>query len=429
MLTSFILILAVFVLVVTVRRFGFLSAASISAFYIFGCLVVIYLVYFLNLDEADVLFSAMPLPDFSSVINEVFVVYFCLMVIPIFWSKNVIVNKGFVSVFINDAISIISERLCSRRIAPYVFISLFLFSAVSLIHFFSMDYEVLRSNTYYLTIKEPSSVGLDGGVGRIYHFLFRYVGLVYAVLFLIFYGSGRYVFSFLSFLIFFYSFLILLIGESRWAPLYMACILGFSLLRGYYVLVFLSAVVFYFSMQKVLIGRSLFYHGIDHFWDFYEYIGYSDIFRTLFGMVINVFEGGMNFANTLLHDPSFLMRYKVGSFSPFFSFIDGFDSYRDSMKYKWAPHVPMSSISESYQFGFVFFVAFIFVYYRIAYLIDRFFSSGNVLIGLLLLVVFVYVAFGVHTYSVRTFWKLMLFMLVVATYLNSDRSSQKGLLK
>jgi hypothetical protein len=273
-----------------------------------------------------------------------------------------------------------------------------------------IDKSVLLSNTDYLSIKEPSSIGLLNPLGAIYHTLFRYVGVTFIGLSCFLWLSGRKSSAVLPLIVALYPFIFLLAGNSRWAAFYVAIIIIVLILKQKPIAAFIWFIVLLLIMQKVLVGRNLLHHGLLHTFDYLTVSNRMGLTYTLMSMGINVFEGAMNVANTLLHDPSFAFRYQILSFSPFFSFIDGFATIRDLLKYKWALNVPMSALSESYQFGIVYFLLFCSLYFYLLRNIEFLLKHKISPAVLLIFFVFIYVTIGMHTYSVRTFWKLMLFL-------------------
>ncbi|UCX04256.1 hypothetical protein [Shewanella glacialimarina] len=394
------------------KKNGTLSVATMHSFYCLGCMVVIYTVFLLDLNKNDLGFTAMPMPYFGDVIKEVLFIYMLLIISAYYVSfpviKKPLLNHNDFSLKLNIMSKVIGS-------VEFFYISLLvsiLFGLSNLIHFLSINESFFYSNTYYLLLKESDLLGLTSSVGKIYHIFFRYIGLCFALMFFISFFMKKYILAIVFFISSIYPFIFLLSGDSRWAPMYLAWGFIFIKLAKNPFLFILNAICFFMVLVKVLIGRELDYHGFNHIFDFYDYFFVKDIPIYIFGIFVNIFEGAMNLANTLLHEPRFDIKYKLLSYSPFFSFMDGFSLIRDDLKYKWAPNVPMSSLSESISFGYQYVIFLLLPYFYIMKNIDLRLKHEINIVNVLVLVVFTYVAFGLHTYSIRTFWKIIVFFFL-----------------
>ncbi|MBU0911464.1 MAG: hypothetical protein KKF22_02865 [Gammaproteobacteria bacterium] len=367
----------------------------------------------LELEEKDMMYSAMPLPIFSDVITTVLAIYLAFIVI----SFSLVPNRGLnrssdVFLYFRQKLNFLSGRIMSDRGVVYLGVALLIFFVCNAIHLSSIDIDLLLSNNYYLLIKEPDLIGLDSSAGRVYHLAFRYLGFIFFSIGFIALNRGRFILAAMIFLVSLYPFIFLLAGNSRWAPMYFSVGIILFFIERKYITLAVMIVLMYMCMDKVLIGREMYYHGLNHLFDhFYVERTYGVVASLLF-MCLNVFEGAMNLGNTLLNDPKFDQRYINLSFSPFFSFMDGFDLIRDDLKHKWAPNVPMSSVSESYQFGLVYFTLFLALYFYLMRKINVMAVKKLTAPFLVVFILFIYVSLGIHTYSIRTFWKLMIFMLI-----------------
>lgn len=407
----FFLLISLFLAYTSVRKYGALSAISVHVIYCFICMIAISFVYQFDYQKSDFYFTAMPMPHFDNVISTVLFLYTIIIFAPLFlYEKNSGYKKYIYKLDVNYYISLMFNN---RIFYIVIFISSFLFFIANVFHFYNVKFDVLWSNTNYLSIKTPEDIlKSELFVIRFHNFSFRYIGLLFFFMSACAYVYKKYAVALVCFLSALYPFVFLLAGNSRWSVLYIAvCLTVISFKKNpvCYLLLIITVVI---TMLKVLIGRELYYHGLNHIFDFTEYIDLRELYLLLISMFINVFEGAMNFANTLLNPYSFEFRYKLLSFSPLFSAIDGFDSIRDIMKFKWAPHVPMSAISESYSFGLFYFCSLFFVYLYLMFLIDFKVREKNAIIFYLVFPIFIYISFGLHTYSIRTFWKLILFMIV-----------------
>jgi hypothetical protein len=417
-------VFSLYLTLLSYKRNGVFSATFIHCFYCIGCMITMLIVFHFGIKKNDVLFSAMPLSDFSSVILPTFIIYTLLIAtalainISSYRNKNIPTNKLY------ESLPHLKLLLNSRKISQLILFISCTFIFCHSIHFISINHNVLMSNTNYLSIKDPNLIGLTNPLGRIYHFLFRYIGLVFAGLSCLYFLSSKKFMGYLTLLVTLYPFIFLLAGNSRWAAFYFVIPTLVFLVEKKKGYAFISFSFMLIILQKVLIGRSLFYHGLSHTFDYLTADRTESITLQILSIVINIFEGAMNIGNTLLHSPNFNDTYKNLSFSPLFSFMDGFSGIRDDMKFKWAPHVPMSALSESFQFGYVYFLSFLGVYFILLKNIDALLRKKLKPTIIFVFFIFIYIALGMHTYSVRTFWKLMLLLALVTIYLQVGRKAK-----
>lgn len=421
MLDIFCIFLAFCMTFFVKKNAGYMSASFIAAVYMFGCIVVLWIVDLRAVDKDAYYFTAMPMPDFSDVKYYVYMWYlsFLAMVCVVAHAlPRAASSIGAVNVLANR-LGYVVTAIVSSKVLPCVVISCFIFVFFNALHLLSIESQYLWSNGYYLMLKEPDLMGIESALGRIYHFAFRYIGMMYFVLGFLFISKRIYSLGFLCIFAGAYPFLYLLAGNSRWAPMYLAWGVGIFLLANRKVLSFTVLLLMLISFVKVLIGREQVYHGLSHIFDFIFEASLSDIPDYLLGLIVNIFEGGMNLANTLLHNPVFDVKYIALSFSPFFSFIDGFSLIRDDLKYKWAPNVPMSAVSETVSFGILYVILLWGVFCSLIYKVDRLLMVRGGVFSLLAVAICSYISLGMHTYSVRTFWKLLLVLLIA--YIIADR--------
>lgn len=392
-----------------VKRGGVVSPASVHVLYAFGCLALFLIITFLDLGKDDLIFTAMPINDFRPVKEKVMAYYLGIIILGVVVQRFSRVRRAGI-----PTVKTGGKRYSSVNGLPALFV-LSLLCVMSVMHFIELDYETLYRNTEYLRIKDPDGVGISSSFGRIYHFLFRFVGLVATVLFLFYLGSRKYLHAVLSAFLSSYSILLLIAGNSRWVPLYFAVAVAYFLFSGKRlssISVWLAISLMFLSFVKVLLGRESQYQGISEIYNDFAAIQFERLGIYIGGFAVNVFEGSFNFANTCLIEPYFELKYKILSFSPLFSFMDGFDLIRDDLKFKFAPNVPMSAYSEVWFFGPLYFLFFMVFYGYFLLVLNKVFSRGGAM-ALFLAVPAYYVIVSLHTYSLRTSWRLILVLLVV----------------
>ncbi|WP_143040609.1 hypothetical protein [Rhodobacter sp. 24-YEA-8] len=276
----------------------------------------------------------------------------------------------------------------------------------TLLHFLDMDKSVLWYNTNYLTIKTAEDVGLSNEFTIVYHQAFRIVGLLSGMLGVILIFNGRIALGFLFFFLWFYAVLLLYIGNSRWLIIYFSSVAiavrifgrGALSRTGFYLLILCALI----SFIQVIFGRGGDHFGFSVLSNQFFSFSLSDVPFALRGILINTFEGALNVANSILISPSFSQRYQIGSVSPLLSTIDGFDTFRDSDKAKFAPHVPMGAFGEVLHFSLPIQILYFLVLFLAMRATVRWEFSLPVAYYLPLAVFYIYVFYLLPTYSART---------------------------
>lgn len=261
---------------------------------------------------------------------------------------------------------------------------------LNVLHFFSMDWDVLWLNYDYQAIKTPDDVGIDDWFFRIYHFALRVLGIVFAVAVAYFYVKKERAALVLSVLSLVYFILIELVSNSRLAPIYVVvAFLGYFYFKGRVKLwkVVLAFLATYFLYIKVLYGRNYDSQGFSVLLEAFDDIDFFQIYMA-YGLVANLAEGFVNFANAVLLSASFGVGYKFLSFSPFPSFIDGFNQLLEVEEVRINSFVPMGSFGEAYHFGLGFFALYVAIIFGSLALSHRVYAAGSRFVGLLVAVVF-----------------------------------------
>ncbi|MCG9736455.1 hypothetical protein L1D51_21095, partial [Pseudoalteromonas shioyasakiensis] len=185
---------------------------------------------------------------------------------------------------------------------------------------------------------------------------------------------------------------------------------------------FLSAL----SLAKVMLGRGQSTQGISAISEQFSLVWDVGIFNVFFMSLYNLAEGGLNIANSFLIDQRHSELYKILSFSPLPSFIDGFSSISETESIRLHTYVPMSGISEVYLFGGVYPFVFYFFLYIIFVNVERLRFTKGPGLYVLFSVITLYSVSTLFSYSLRTTWKIMLLILVVSFLLNlTGRKSLK----
>lgn len=168
---------------------------------------------------------------------------------------------------------------------------------------------------------------------------------------------GSYGTSLLSGSISLFYFLLMLGLHSRsaaFSPMVVAAVAYAFRSKHYRVVVPLCVLLGILSINIAISGRGSAYQGIsalpgDLFLLFSNATGFMDLAGQLA-------QGAFVLAESLVLEPDFSLRYKILSFSPFPSFIDGFNSILFLDQVRLHTFVPMTGIGEIIHFGPIFIV-------------------------------------------------------------------------
>jgi len=226
----------------------------------------------------------------------------------------------------------------------------------------------------------------------------------------------RYDIFILIFLLLLYSIFIKSSQFSRWLPLIfvglsVSIFMLFESRKKYFVCL-VSLLVSLFFFMIVLKGRGGFEQGFYGFLLQVDGFSIVDDSSQLSKLLANVFGGYIVLAESLdigwFYEPGYILR----AFSPFPSFIDGWDAYHQDVG-RINSFVPFNSLAEIYFFGWwlvvlssVFFFCSIL---RIEYLSRRYASTFTVAA----FVVFIYVFLAAFFYPLRNIFRVYLICIVL----------------
>jgi hypothetical protein len=132
-------------------------------------------------------------------------------------------------------------------------------------------------------------------------------------------------------------------------------------------------------------------------------------------LLFNIFPGGCNMAYAMLDGPLFYpLSYKLHSFFPGASIMDGFQTLRSHAEQKIGPTTPYGAYSETYLFGVGWFVAYLTLWFISLTMLCRFWERFRGLFGVIVLSL-AYVSFAASpVYPIRNSFRLMLFSCILA---------------
>jgi len=400
----------------SLKTFSIAAPNALSSFYITACLLSFYTITTMGLTKEMLFFTAMPIDEYGEKTFEIVLTYTFLNCLSLLFKKKKPLiqphNKNFK----------ILKKLPRIKYTSVVIILLLLLNCVNLLHIANLDTNILMSNDDYLTIKTPDAIGITNDFFRIYHFLFRFIGAAMVIVLCDTIYQKKGVAMFLSSLYVGYCTLFLTAGASRWLAVYIALALLYVIIKkprhkGVIITALIAAT--FFSFLVVLMGRSSGNYGVSHLTDYLDEFKIKLIPVYITGILVNIFEGVFNLANSIKLEPHFDLWYINHSFLPLPSFVDDFTSKINIFAWKFAPHVPMSAISESYTFGIQWFAIYIILYFAFLKLSMRaFFTMQNASLRMALMAPTYYILIAQHTYSLRTMIKPMIFLSILFLYLS-----------
>lgn len=405
--------------ITAIRKYGAISAVAFFCIYNFLCCLALIFVNGFNLTKADFIigrtfFSAMPMEDLQIYQTQVILTFFLLTLVALLAQIGIPKPGPEENSPIMAKSGVVPRQVEATLSGVGALIVLLIFVAVTVYHFTAMDFAVLWRNNSYLAIKTPHFVGLTEPLSIFYHFGFRIVGLA-SIVMLFYYNPAKRPLHFaIVFALAAYAVLILLAGNSRWVPLYFFAAAGASQIgkgRGALLWPILAAVGA-FSFLIVINGRAQSEFGLSQIPHNMLRFAPSEIYRSLAGVFLNMFEGGLNLANSLRLSPVFTDRYQILSFSPFPSFIDGFSDIRDADKSKFALHVPMGGYGEVIHFAWPLKVLFVLILFLMFRSIGYFRIIANRYIFYGLNIYAIYAIYLMPTYSMRTSWRHVIVICV-----------------
>jgi len=381
---------------------------------------VFCIVYYLELRKEDiniegVSFTAMPLslPNESiGLISWIFAVLITAGILVYFktpFKRNIPANRN--SAPLNDFF--ISKTFESLAIG---IISLLLLCCT--IHFSYLDWSLLYLNYEYQIIKTPNLISQDGGTFfRIFHFLFRLIGIFSAVFLCYSVARKRPLLLVVSLLVTAYCFFLLFIGESRWVNVYIAVFFISRLVlfkrKPTYFEYLIWGAVFVLLFCKVIVGRNYGIYGISAQLKIFSYLFEIDFANIILGLFINFSDGFINLANSIELRTNYSEEYKLLSFSPLPSSIDGFSSILELNERRINFYVPFNSISEAWSFGGVYFALLTFLLIAFIYSCDLIYSISKPLVQSLILAIALWNLFYMFGYPIRNVMRVFEYMIII----------------
>lgn len=414
-----------YALFVQIKKGWVLGYLSTSYFLI--CMLVFDFVVILNLQNSDFVinytsFSALPLVGISRFANEARLVFVGLSILTLIASIGGTTKAESANPNLIGDLAIISQEFTNRN--RLLFASgLTLLVFINIIHFLSMDLKLLWLNSTYLAIKTADEIGISNPIMAIYHEVLRILVLPAILGFFAFSRKSQPLSKYLCLFYCIYGYMIMLAGSSRWVALYgVFAVLG---MQAFGKLTRVRAIVAgsltFIGFEYAIYSRSLNDFGLSRIIPNLQNLDFDFVSNSLRGVVVNAFEGALNFANGMLIAPRYTQTEQILAISPLPNFIDGYDR-RNSILIN--PQAPMGGLGELmfYNIFIQFFVVCFYLYLlRMAYVADR---KASAFIRYAVAMAGTYAIYILPSYSFRTSWKIFVIVAVGLTIWNWMRKSK-----
>lgn len=405
---------AIFILINLVTML--ILAVHVSGLYIFEDFLGIPLVFHEQYEQSDI---------------SLFVLYssiFSLIVYPYSSGKNYKYNaeikvgekfkdKRNICCFQSQQYSNYSLLLTQYFFVLFLYVFLF-------IYLYQVDIELIFYNESYLLINDPHALGVENKGAQLLHNASGFLGIIFSFLSGLFFMRKRYIEVVLYFPLAFLFFLLKLSLFSRWCPIILFSLLlpivlfgkekNNSIFRvGLYFFVFFFMFLLYASM---ITGRYGVGQGL---------IAFSDALMSVFGNLnqyiefffINVFGGAFVFLEAMQSDAvTYPLYYKLLSFSPLPSFLDGWD-YWGKYFVMVNNFVPYNVLSELDKFGFQYFILYLIVVFFVFRACNKLFFSDKSLLPLIAAMPLYVYSLMFHFYFIRYSYKLLFVSFVLSLIL------------
>ncbi len=233
--------------------------------------------------------------------------------------------------------------------------------AFAIIHLALIDKHILWENEEYLLMTSPSGLMVNDAFTKLFVGAFEPMGLIIIASAVIARLADHLRSSLLFLPAIAWWFAFELAAHSRTAAFYLltAAVLSGMASKRRWVPVGLS-IAGIITLFSVLGGRVEQHHGLSDLPNYFKNIQFAFDADTPLEPLLNLFEGFFTTSELLVFQGNFSESYKLLSFSPFPSIIDGFDVIRDADQIMLHEYVPMGAMQEIFSFGPVY-VVFYFV--------------------------------------------------------------------
>jgi hypothetical protein len=280
---------------------------------------------------------------------------------------------------------------------------------------FVVNRQAMWLNHTYLLMNDYRILSIDNAMTRFLMTLFPFVGFIVFAFFAVYVsGRQRYV-AFALFPLALFDYLYQAGAHSRKAVMYLLVFAIISLLlKRNKAVIILTVGASIFTLMFCLGGRNYGDQGLSTFAETGDILATYAKINPADGF-LNIFEGAFVTTEVFSRHHESATIYKILSFSPFPSIIDGFSKIRASNLHKLGRYAPPSAILEAWSFGFFYVVLLVLPQVIAGKMVVRLIGRGNSAVAVSANMLMAFASYIQFTYPVRTVYRLFLITLVLAT--------------
>lgn len=294
---------------------------------------------------------------------------------------------------------------------------------LSVAHLMTVDVSAILYYRQYLSIRDPAFVGINNPIIGLVHTNIPLIGCIAAPLSVVYLHDRRYLLFATAGITFVYSLTVSLAFASRFAVVQLvAAAMMFQILSSRKLdrrALGLSVVAVVAYLGVIGLRRAA-TSGVGDY-GLIPLLNALPRGELLFAgipafIALTSFGGGFVMARVFaMRDLYYPLEYKILSFSPVPSLIDGFASIRH-FEHRINVSAPFSSFAEAYHFGPVYFLCLILLLLVSLVLLNHFWRRFRGALAFFILAPAYYAFIRMHLYPIRNVLRWLLVSLIVATF-------------
>lgn len=287
--------------------------------------------------------------------------------------------------------------------------------ASTLLYLTALDLDILWLNSEYLMLNSPKGLNNHSSLSLLLLSTDRLRGIFGVALFAYLCAKRKWVPAFALMPVVVFLLIFYLAAHSRTTVLYLGefGLLYFVMDGRYRMPILVSSIFFALSASMIaLIGRNSGAHGLSAILPNFSQLPPNII---LGGILPNLFEGIYVTTEIFGRRDEFDSMFKILSFSPFPSAIDGFSSIRDISQIRLHKYVPMSAILETYAFGPMFWLVNSATQFITVRAVAKSIITKSSMVSLALSFLVLFTLYLQFTYPVRHMFRFLIVALLFAS--------------
>lgn len=423
----FLFLLVVFI----IYKNTLLSPISILSLIVFLNLVTFFMIERLNISSKFLSKNWLVTTDFSDFYEKsifLYTIYFIPILITLFLQKkkNYKIQKKINPISITKPV----KYKLTHKIFLINLIIMLIVYAIYLYHFYFLNWSIILQNNDFQLTRNPSLIGFSQNVfGSTLHNLLKLFTIIAAAISAYSITKKYYLLAILYFPFFTYGFLIMIGATSKWSTL---ALLVFTLIISLNIkniiikaLLYLIPILHFMTIISIRPTHS---YGLINYLENFPNLLFNGLNNLLF-LFASLFNGIFVFAESLKYNELYYpLSYKLLSFSPFPSFIDGFNKLVH-YEHRAASFKPFNNLAEAYHFGIEYVIIYLIL--LLLYLVElnkSFFSLSKAKYFIAFapgLIAF----FNMHLYPLRHTIKLLVISYILSIIFRKLEKKKKSKLR